>query len=176
MNNTLVINTEKYLIVQYIDGGSPVPLVTDGTYNVEDAVLVEGRTEKGGKIILKDATVVSKATVEDLIKFYNNNGKLPDWRIVRKIKTAADNGGRINKILIKKTVKERKVRSKEQIRLDAKKLCTILQESHPTMMSTKDIAKAMGWNINSTSKLIETSMKLEEKIIRPYRGWYISML
>jgi hypothetical protein len=70
----------------------------------------------------------------------------------------------------------RTVRSKQQREMEAKQLRTLLQESHPTMLSMRDIAESMDWEVESTSNYIKNSMTLEPKIVQVYKGWYTSKL
>lgn len=70
----------------------------------------------------------------------------------------------------------RTVRSKQQREADAKQLRTLLQESHPTMLSMRDIAESMSWETDGASNLIKNAMSLEPKIVQVYKGWYTSKL
>lgn len=84
--------------------------------------------------------------------------------------------GRVAKLTGKTFSSGTRVRSKEQREFEAKKLRELLQENHPTMLSTRDIAEGMGWNVDQTSGFVKTSMGLENKIVQVYKGWYTAKL
>lgn len=68
------------------------------------------------------------------------------------------------------------IRSKLQRETEARELRMLLQASHPTMLSTKEIADAMGWELKSTPAFVKISITLEDKITQAYKGWYTSKL
>jgi hypothetical protein len=67
-------------------------------------------------------------------------------------------------------------RTQKQILNDSVELRNLLQDHHPTMLSTKNISELMGWTLEQTPGFVKTAMEIEYKIIQVYRGWYTSKL
>lgn len=96
-------------------------------------------------------------------------GFMPKKKVLGRCASINENTGKI--IAVKNS------RRTEQERLtDAANLKKLLQESHPTMLSTNDIAKSLNWGLDQVSGYIKISMKLEPKIVQVYKGWYTSKL
>jgi len=126
-------------------------------------------------LVKGDEIVVSADGKDKSVTFvgYTNSdliGFVPQKQVLRKAivnatksVTAVRTGGRT-------------VRSKQQRELEAKQLRNLLQESHPTMLSMRDVAEGMGWEVENTSNFIKNAMSLEPKIVQVYKGWYTSKL
>jgi hypothetical protein len=85
--------------------------------------------------------------------------------------------GKVAKLTdVKVTAVKGNRRTQQQIKNDSYELKVLLQESHPTMLSTRDIAKSMNWTLEQTPGFVKTALEWEDKIVQVYRGWYTSKL
>lgn len=96
-------------------------------------------------------------------------GFVPKKKVLRRVAKVNEN---VNVTAVRNSGR----RTQKQIIEDARKLRQLLKDAHPTMLSTKQIADAMVWDLDSTPNYIKVSMSFEPKIIHVYRGWYTTKL
>jgi hypothetical protein len=122
---------------------------------------IEVDTEKG----VRPATFIDYVRPTEI-------GFVPNKKILGR--AAKVNEEARGKVTVVKNNRSR--RTQKQRVAEARELRKLLQESHPTMLSTKQISEKMNWDLDATPGYIKDAIKLEDKIIHVYKGWYTAKL